>query len=265
MNGSAGTARIASSNVWAVSALLVLVACGDEPKAGATSASAQTATATTPAPTASAAPAGSAKFPQVLVDDQGPVVHGQRSFPDKEGGLAKLKKDVAELPIDGKEVPITIEKKAKLKDVVALVDALGEKGAPTVRITADSRGDLPKEIVVVPQAKMVGTPPPCSVVAIITKTFESDVWTIQGTTAKKGPKGFAGPDMTLAGETLQKELKKCDSKYAFFSADDTLTWDYAHMIGGAIRAADADKKIEHLVLLSEVPVPGRAVKEVLPK
>lgn len=242
-------------------AISLCVACGGTESADP-SASAKPTAPTTTAATANAASSAPKKFPFVVVDEQGPVVDGQRSLLNKPGGPEKLVKTVGELPIDGKEVPIKIEKNAKLTDVVALVRELGLKGAPTVKITAESRGDLPKEIVVVPQSKMSGAPPPCSVVAIITKTFETDVWSIKGTTAKKGPKGFAGPDMSMAGETLAKELKGCDSKYAFFSADDTLSWTYAHMIAGAIRAADADKKIEHLVLLDEVPVPGRAVKDL---
>jgi hypothetical protein len=243
---------------------LSLAACGDEPVPATASATA-TVTAKPEPPRSAASSAEPAKFPLVVVDEQGPVVNGQRSYPKKPGGLQKLGKDVGDLPIQGGQVPLVVEKKGALLDVVTLVKELGAKGAPTVKITADSRGDLPKELVVVPQAKMAGTAPPCSIVAIITKTFETDIWTIKGTRAIKGPKGFAGPDMSMAGDTLAKELKKCDSKYAFFSADESLPWEYGHMIAGAIVAADKDKKIEHLVLLEEVPVPGRAVKTLIEK
>lgn len=244
---------------------LALAACGDEAAPAATSASATQTAAKTSAPTATAAASGSAAFPLVVVDELGPTVNGQRSYPKKKGGPEKLAKDVAELPINGGQVPLKVEKKSALLDVVALVKELGANGAPTVKITADARGDLPKELVVVPQSKLVGKPPPCSIVATILKSYETEVWTIKGSRALKGPKGLAGPDMSMAGDTLSKELKKCDSKYAFFSADESLTWEYAHMIAGAIVAADKDKKIEHLVLLDEVPVPGREVKGLLGK
>jgi len=67
----------------------------------------------------------------------------------------------------------------------------------------------------------------------------------------------------MAVETLKKDLAKCDAKVAFFSADEKLPWTYAHMIAGAIRASDVEKKIEQLVLLDEVPVPGRPVKSLV--
>ena len=129
-----------------------------------------------------------------------------------------------------------------------------------MKIKHDTRDDLPKELVVVPQSQFKDKPDPCSIVAIIAPKLETDVWNIGGALGKKHVKGFAGPDLSNAGETLQRDLKKCDSKVAFFTADESMGWELAHMIGGAIRIHDTEKKIEKLVLLDEVPVPGRAVK-----
>ena len=237
--------------------VLSLAACGgDKPSAGSASAAAS-AKPSAAAPTSAKKPDA---MPPVTVDEMGPFINGQRAVMKEAGGPEKLKKIVAELPINGKEVELAVLKKAKLSDVTAVVRELGLAGAPTVKVKADSRGDLPKELVVTPQNKLAGAPAGCSVVAFITGKFETDVWSISGGVAKKHVKGFAGPDLSNAGESLKKELKKCDSKQAFFTADDGLDWEIAHLAGGAIRVNDEDKKIESLVLLDEAPVPGRAVK-----
>lgn len=244
-------------------ALLLVLACSacEEKKPDTTTATASaTATSAPPPASASVEKPKSDKLPLIEVDAEGPVVDGQASYLNKPGGMDKLVRTVSEVPINGREVPIKVQKKAKLSDVVALVKVLGEKGAPTVKISADSRGDLPNEIVVTPQSKVTAAPPPCSLVAMITAKFETDVWNVQGSTAKKHGKGRAGPDLSIAGETIAKELKKCDSKQAFFSADDTLGFEYAFMVAGAFRVQDTEKKIEQLVLLNESPVPGRPIK-----
>ncbi len=216
------------------------------------------------APVKTSAPASSAKpldtMPAVTVDEMGPFINGQRAVLKDTGGPQKLKQIVSELPIKGKEVDLVVIKKAKLSDVTAVISELGAAGAPTVKVKADARGDLPKELIVTPQSKLSGVPAGCSVVTFITDKFETDVWTIGGGTAKKHVKGFAGPDLSNAGESIKKDIKKCESKIAFFTAADGLEWEIAHLAGGALRVNDEEKKIESLVLLVEAPVPGRPVK-----
>lgn len=200
-------------------------------------------------------------MPAVTVDDMGPFIAGQRASLKEQDGPAKLKKIVSELPIKGKEVDLVVLKNAKMTDVMAVVRELGAAGAPSIKVkSAEGRGDLPKEFSIVAQSKLADKPAACSVVAMISKNLATDVWAISGGTGKRHVKGFAGPDLSNTGETLQKVLKKCDSKIAFFSADDTLGWEMAHMMGGAILANDEEKKITTLVLLDEVPVPGRPIK-----
>jgi hypothetical protein len=199
-------------------------------------------------------------MPPVTVDELGPFINGQRAVMKEAGGPDKLKKIVGELPIQGKQVELAVIKKAKLVDVTAVIRELGAAGAPSVKVKAESRGDLPKEIIVVPESKLAGDPASCSVVVFITDKFETDVWAIGGGTAKKHVKGFAGPDLSNAGESIKKDLAKCDSKVAFFTAAEQLEWEIAHLAAGAIRVSDDTKKVESLVLLNEAPVPGRPVK-----
>lgn len=238
---------------------LSLIACGDSPAPDASSASAKPQVTSPPLK-----PTSSAKLdemPSLTVDELGPYLNGQRPKLSEPDGPAKLKAIVAGLPIKGKGVTLAILKKAKTSDVVAVVNELGSAGAPTVTIkVGDTRKDLPSELVVTPRSQYTEMPPPCAIVGIITAKLETDIWSVQGGTAKKHVKGMAGPDLSNAGESLQKDLKKCDAKVAFFTADDSHEWAVTHLIGGAIKVNDTEKKIEKLVLLDEVPVPGRAVK-----
>jgi hypothetical protein len=236
------------------------LACGGGDKPTTASASAKPTTTAAPPKTSSSA-AKSDEMPPVTVDDMGPFINGQRSDLKEKDGPAKLKKVISELPIKGKEVPLVILKKAKIPDVLAVVKELGAAGAPSVKIkVGEGRGDLPKEFSIVPQGKLADKPPACAVVAMVSKNLATDVWAITGGTGKRHVKGFAGPDLSNTGETLKKAIKKCDSKIAFFSADESLDWELAHMIGGAILANDEEKKLTTLVLLDEAPVPGRPVK-----
>ena len=110
-----------------------------------------------------------------------------------------------------------------------------------------------------PLSKLTDKAPPCSVVAMVEKDISTSVWAVQGGAGKKHDKGLAGPDLGNAGETLEKELKRCDSTIAFFSASPALSWELAHEIGGAVMVNDKEKKLKTLVFLEDAPVPGRPV------
>jgi hypothetical protein len=236
---------------------LVAMGCDDPPSTATASASA--AATTKPAHSASPKPK-SDEMPALSVDNLGAYISGERASLKEPGGPEKLKKLCGDLPIKGKQVDLAVLKKAMVTDVMAVVRELGAAGAPSVKIKADGRDDLPKELIVVPQSKLTDKAAACSVTAMVDKDLSTDVWALGGGSGKKHSKGFAGPDLTLTGETIQKAIKKCDSTVAFFSADDSLEWELAHNIGGTLMKSDDEKKIKSLVLLDEVPVPGRPVK-----
>jgi biopolymer transport protein ExbD len=255
---SSGGARARLAPAAVLTSLAVLLgACDETPAAKPTSAS-SSAAATAPA---AAAPSNAPKpktMPELLVDPDGPFLGGRRVDLAAQGGREKLAQVIKELPIDGKPVTLTVEKKAKTSYVAAVVTELGNAGAPKVTIKTDGRDDLPKEVAVTPESR-VGSPPACSVVAIVRKELSTAVWPVKGGTAKNQRKGFAGPDLTLTGEVLGKELEHCDSTMAFFSGDDSVPWETAFNLAGTVVRADAKKRVDTLVLLHEVPVAGRAV------
>lgn len=244
----------------AVAAVLALGAAGsacDEPKPQATAA-ASTAIATARVESTAAPPPKPKGMPDLLVDPEGPYLGGRRVDLAAATGRDELARVVGELPIEGKPVPVTVEKKAKTPHVAALVAALGKAGAPKVVLKTDGRDDLPKEITVTPESR-VSTPPGCSVTAMVLKDLSTAVWAYRGGLAKRQRKGFAGPDLTHTGETIKKEMAACDSTMAFFSSDDAIAWEMTYNLGATVLASDEKKKIDTLVLLTEAPVAGRAV------
>lgn len=239
----------------ALAAATLAVGCDDPPKTGAAaSASAPTAKA---APTATERPKPTT-MPDILVDTDGPYLGGTRvkmGDADSAGRLAKVVKD---LPINGKPVTIRADKKAKASYVSAVVEALGDAGAPKVLIKTDGRNDLPKEITVTPESR-ISNPPACSIVATVLKDYSTAVWALKGGLGKKQRKGLAGPDFSHTGETLEKALAACDSSHAFFQGDDGVGWESIFNLAGTILVSDKKKRIDTVVLLREEPVAGRPV------
>lgn len=236
----------------------LLAGCGPDKPEG-TAASSATASAR-PSAEPVQAPARPKELGVQTVDPMGLLVGGERIKLGEAGGLEKLTKVVSEMNLSGKTVEVVALKKAKASDVMALVKAFGGAGVASVKLRADGREDLPRELELTPLARITNKLPPCTVVTMVNKDLATGVWAIVGGIGKKHTKGFAGPDLTNTGETLKKDLEKCDSKVAFFAIDESLEWELAHNLGGAVRVADATKKIESLVLLEESPVSGRPVK-----
>ena len=237
--------------------VLALVACDDAPKGKADAKSAASASAK-PSAVASATPPKPKGMPELLVDPEGPYLGGKRVDMKADNAKDRLAEAVKALPINGQEVTLLVEKKAKTSYVAAVVAALGAAGAPKVLLKTDGRDDLPKELKVTPQDR-VSSPAGCSVAAMVLKDLSTAVWPYKGGLGKRQRKGLAGPDLSHTGETLEKELESCDSTMAFFSADDEVPWVMAFNIGGTIVQSDKKKHIDTLVLLKEAPVAGRAI------
>lgn len=231
--------------------------CGDNAKpsgSGATSATAQT----TQAATATPEPPKPKSMPSLLIDADGPYIGSERVKMTESDAADKLAKLVKALPINGQPVPVVVEKKAKILHVAAVVTELGKAGAPRVIVKTEGRADVPKEISLTPESR-VSSPAACTETAMVLKDLSTALWPIKGGTAKKQRKGFAGPDLSNTGEQMKKDIAGCDSIVAFFSADETVEWQMAYNLAGTLLNSDEKKKIENLVLLSQVPVAGRPV------
>lgn len=236
--------------------LLLLGAAGcDDPKP---SGSGATASATQKA-SAAPEPPKPKSMPSLLVDAEGPYLGMERVKMSEPNAAEKLTKLVKALPIEGKPVTLIVEKKAKIPHVAAVVTELGKAGAPKVILKTDGRNDVPKELSITPESRVSSAPPPCSVATMVLKDFSTAVWPIRGGTARKHSKGMAGPDLSNTGRQMEKDLEACDSTMAFFSTDEAVEWEAAYNLAGTLVLSDTKKKIDTLVLLSQVPVAGRPV------
>jgi len=244
---------------YALPTLFLLLACSgcDDPKAKGSGSGAATAPATATS-RATPEPPKTRSVPSLLVDAQGPYIGTERVRMQDPNAAEVLTKLVKELPIDGKPVTLIVEKKAKIVHVAAVVTELGKAGAPKVTLKTDGRNDVPKELSITPEPR-VSSPPACSETAMVLKDLSTALWPVKGGTARKHRKGFAGPDLSNTGDQIKKDLNGCDSTMAFFSADETVEWEMAYNLAGTILNSDEKKKIDTLVLLSQVPVAGRPV------
>lgn len=247
-------------NASLVASALLAVALGgcDDPKKTSATAPSASASASATAAAVVTAPPKPKGMPELLVDDAGPYLDGQRVDMNQQEAAAKLTKIIKSLPINGQPVTLRAEKKAKTPHVAAVVAELGLAGAPKVTIKTDGRDEFPKEIVVTPES-MVTNPPGCSVAATVMKDLSTAVWPFRGGLGKRHRKGFAGPDLTHTSDQLKKDLAACDSSIAFFSGDDSIIWEMTYNMAGTIKNSDEKKRIETLVIPREAPVAGRAV------
>jgi hypothetical protein len=243
--------------------LLSLLGCGD-PATTPGSASSSAAASAAPSGDAPRTPArkdGPRQMPTLTVDNLGPYIDGQRADLKTPEGPERLKKIVAGLPLDGKEVTLVTLKKSKTGDVLAVLRELGAAGVPTVKIKTDGRNDLPQELVVVPSNKLAASPAGCSVVASLSEDLHTRVWSVAGGLAKMQKKGFAGPDYTLTADAAKKDVTKCGSDVALFSGEPAVDWELTFNLGGALWAqANPDTKLKTLVAVVDPPVAGRPVK-----
>ncbi len=235
--------------------MLLVLGCDDPPKKGAAASASASAEA---APAQTQAPPKPASMPSISVDSDGPYIGGSRVNMTEQGAAEKLTKIIKGLPINSQQVTIIADKKAKIPHVAAVVAELGEAGAPKVLIKTDGRNDLPKEITVTPPNR-ISSPPACSVTVMVLKDLSTAVWPFKGGLGKRQRKGFAGPDLSHTGETLEKDLPACDSTMAFFSSEETVAWELAFNLAGTVLVSDKKKKIDTLVLLRDEPVAGRPV------
>jgi hypothetical protein len=85
------------------------------------------------------------------------------------------------------------------------------------------------------------------------------VWRLKGGTAAKRSKGFAGPDLTMTGDTIIRLAKGCKESSTFFlSGAQGVEWGLVFDLGAsALKLKDAN--LDTPVLLSKPPTPGRSV------
>jgi hypothetical protein len=211
-----------------------------------------------PPPVEPAKPAGP---PEFAIDTIGPKVGFSRVVLKKPEDTQELSAKLAEEKqyIDGKDVRLLVDRKTPIDWVVTYISELSKLDAKHVVVITESREEFPKEVRFTPQAA-IGSPPSCSVVAMVMEDRSTAVWKLAGGVAMRRSKGFAGPDLTMTAETLERLGKACkESDKIFVSAAEPIEWGLAYDLAASAKALDK-VAFREVILLKERPVPGHKVE-----
>jgi hypothetical protein len=241
----------------ALAALLTAVSAGCEDKPAPAPAPSASATVETAAPTPPPKPT---LPPTLVVDTSGALVAGTRVSLEGSAAPDRLKTELGQHRefIEGKEVRAAAERPVKPAYVAILVDALAALGATRVLVRTSTRSEFPGELSLT-SLDRARAAPPCSVVAMITEDRGSAVWSLKGGLAHKRGKGMAGPDLTLTGETLTTNAKKCpESQMLFVGGAPGVEWGLVYDLAASAKTLPK-AYFSEITLLAESPVPGHSV------
>jgi biopolymer transport protein ExbD len=242
--------------VCLVLALLSVAACDSKPKTNPFETKKDTVEP--PPITEPPKPKGPTEF---VVSNEGPKVGWTYVLLDKPDGKQKLANEIGTNKeyVAGKDVPLRVDRNAKLAYVGEMVRALAEGGATSVVVSTETRPEFPKTVKLVP-ASSGKAAPSCSVVAKVLSERRNAVWSLKGGTAVRSPKGLAGPDMAMTADSLEAAARRCkESDFVFVSADEDVEWGLVYDLAAATQTLEK-AKLGRVVLLEPGPVAGRPVK-----
>ena len=212
-----------------------------------------------PAPPASAIPKPDVA-PILEIDTVSPKVGYERALLQHPEGKAQLTTllGAAKRWIEGKDVVVIIDRKTKVPWVATYLDELGKVGPSKITIRTDTRKEFSQDQHFIPEAKVQA--PPCSVVGMVTSYYATAVWKLSGGTAGKRPKGMAGPDLSMTGDTIERFAKGCKESSTFFvSVADGVEWGLAFDLAASSRVLE-HAKFDTSVLLNQIPTAGQKVE-----
>jgi len=198
--------------------------------------------------------------PHLTIDTIGAKIGFARVVFGKPETKSQLAQEIAAIKefVDGKQATLAVDRKAKLDWVMLMFEELEKASATSINVKTETRKEYPPELVFTPQGK-VSAPAPCSVVAMVMDDYATAVWKLQGGTAGKRSKGFAGPDLTMTLDTIQRQAKACSSSSTVFvSAGEAIEWGLAYDLAASTRTMSGSR-FETIVLLRQRPTPGQKV------
>lgn len=240
-------------------ACLALAALGCDDSAPPKNPFDKPADAPKPVPPTSAVPKPEGP-PEFEIDAVGPKVGFSRSVLEVRDGRQRLAGDLQEQKkyIEGQEVKLRVDRKAKLTWVSAYLDELAKLGVKRVLINTETRKEFTSELGFLPELS-VQNPPSCSVVAMVMADYGTAVWKLGGGVAGKRGKGMAGPDLSMTGDTIERVGKACKESNLFFvSVAEGIEWGLAYDLAASAKTLSS-VRFDDIVLLGEIPVPGHKV------
>lgn len=251
--------RLARRSAWGATLLLIfgLVGCDDEPAPK---------NPFEPPPDQPKKPppyepkAESTSVPDLAIDTIGPKVGFTRIAFQHPDAKERLAEELAQVKnrLVGKEPRLRVDRKAKRDWVVAYLTELGRMDFARVVVVTETREEYSHELTFTPDRKL-GSPPACSPVAMILSDRSTAVWKLSGGAAGRRPRGMAGPDLSMTGDTLERVAKACKGpRVLLVSAGAEIEWGLLYDLAASSRVLGVH--FEAVSLLSEEPVPGHPVE-----
>lgn len=198
--------------------------------------------------------------PELEIDTISTKVGFERALLQNPEGRAKLAELLgnAKKWIEGQDVRLAVDRKAKVAWVSTYLDELGKLNPGKITIRTETRQEFNAEQRFTPERSTQA--PPCSLVAMVTTDFGTAVWRLSGGVASKRGRGMAGPDLSMTGETIERMAKTCpDSSTFFVAVADGVEWGLAFDLAASSRVLEK-AKFQDSVLLGEIPTPGHKVQ-----
>lgn len=176
-------------------------------------------------------------------------------------GADQLRKELLaeKLFIEGKEVRLVVDRKAKPEWVALYLSELSTFAPSGVKIATETRTEYPKEVPVLLPSQGRGLES-CTLVGTITSDRATAIWQLKGGTARKRARGMGGPDLTMTGDTILSLKKTCTSSDVFaVHGAEGVEWGLIYDLGASgIALPKSDLRTLYIPL--ERPTPGQPVK-----
>ncbi len=199
--------------------------------------------------------------PELSLDSSGPKVGFSRVVIQKPEDYEKLHKEVEGVrnEFTGKDVHVVASRDTKTEWIVAMLKELDGIGAYALYVRTDTRKEFSGELQFL-TAQKAANAPSCSVVAIVRDDRGTAVWRLSGGTASKRSRGFAGPDLAMTGDTLERYSKGCKtSDILFVSGAEGIEWGLVYDLAASAKKLEK-ANYQRLALLPEPPTAGRPVR-----
>lgn len=160
--------------------------------------------------------------------------------------------------IEGKELRLVVDRKAKRGWVATYLTELEKLGAAKVTIATETRKDYKGEQeFLLPGAG--STLDGCVLIGQVTKHNGSALWQAKGGTARERGPGLGGPDLSMAQEVFQKNYEACESDVFVTDGANDKDWGFIFDMAAAA-VATPEVTVKRALLPAEPQTAGRPAK-----
>jgi hypothetical protein len=204
--------------------------------------------------------------PHLVVSEDGPTVRGTSieggkksgTLPHAERGKLKTYLEAERKFIEGQDLTLVIDRKAKRGWVSAYLHELGELGAGKITVATETREEFNGKLEFLPPQKGAALDG-CTMIGQVTKHNGSALWQVKGGTASERGPGLGGPDLSMAKEVIEKNYKTCESSTFITDGENDKDWGFIFDMAAAA-ASIKDLGVVRGMLPEEPQTAGRAAK-----